>query len=231
MLCYFRIYYSNNKMKLTKHTTTFYIIIGVLILILSPIALLANGNHHLVSDIYCLKGEYPKLMDQYVQYIEGSIKAGLYQESIISSWKAKQGLCSEHSEIYNQLRTLLPYASFNSIGTFELLLASVNEQINELLHADFFFLFVFLAMTIIGLMILKSYEKLKIKQPKERRGFTRLIRIKVLKKQNYKCDHCRRILTTVDFHHKNGDRSDNRERNCQALCPNCHAIETRGLLK
>lgn len=219
-------------MKLTKHTTTtFYIIIGVLFLILSPIALLANGNYRLASDSYCLKGEYPKLIDQYVQYIEGSIKTVIYQDSIISSWKTKQDLCSEHSEIYNQLWTVLPYASFNSIGIFELLLALINEQINELLHADFFFLFVFLTVTIIGLVILKSYEKLKRKQLKERRGFTRLIRIKVLKKQNYKCDHCRKILTAVDFHHKNGDRSDNRERNCQALCPNCHAIETRGLLK
>jgi hypothetical protein len=230
MLCYFRIYYSNITLKLTKYTT-FYSITGVLILILSFIALPADGNHNLFSyNSYCLKGEYPKMMDQYVQYIEGSMKGVIYQDSI-SSLQAKEDFCSEHSEIYSQIRSMLPYESFNSIVTLDLFVTLISTEINELLHADFFFLFVFINVMLIGLIILKSYEKLKRNQPKERRGFTRLIRSKVLKKQSHKCDHCRRILTAVDFHHKNGDRSDNRERNCQALCPNCHAIETRGLLK
>ena len=34
-----------------------------------------------------------------------------------------------------------------------------------------------------------------------------------------------------DYDHKNGDRSNNKLSNCQALCPNCHAKKTRGLLK
>ena len=34
-----------------------------------------------------------------------------------------------------------------------------------------------------------------------------------------------------DYDHKNGDRSNNKLINCQALCPNCHAKKTRGLLK
>jgi len=38
---------------------------------------------------------------------------------------------------------------------------------------------------------------------------------------------CNRVLNVVDWHHKNGDRSDNRESNCVALCPNCHAVRTR----
>ena len=32
------------------------------------------------------------------------------------------------------------------------------------------------------------------------------------------------MLNVVDWDHKNGKRSDNTESNCQALCPNCHAI-------
>ena len=44
---------------------------------------------------------------------------------------------------------------------------------------------------------------------------------------NHKCAHCKRILNVVDWDHKNGDRSNNQENNCQALCPNCHAIKTR----
>jgi 5-methylcytosine-specific restriction endonuclease McrA len=34
-----------------------------------------------------------------------------------------------------------------------------------------------------------------------------------------------------NYDHKNGDRSNNKITNCQALCPNCHAKKTRGLLK
>ena len=33
---------------------------------------------------------------------------------------------------------------------------------------------------------------------------------------NYYCAKFNRILNVVDYHHKNGDRSDNKESNCQA---------------
>ncbi|MFZ0514925.1 MAG: hypothetical protein WAM14_25205, partial [Candidatus Nitrosopolaris sp.] len=41
------------------------------------------------------------------------------------------------------------------------------------------------------------------------------------------CGQKNRVLNVVDWHHRNGDRSDNRKSNCVALCPNCHAIKTR----
>ncbi len=65
------------------------------------------------------------------------------------------------------------------------------------------------------------------KKPQERKGFSQSVRHNVLRKQNHKCAHCKRLLNVVDYDHKNGIRSDNNERNCQALCPNCHAIKTR----
>jgi 5-methylcytosine-specific restriction endonuclease McrA len=34
-----------------------------------------------------------------------------------------------------------------------------------------------------------------------------------------------------DYDHIDGNRSNNKISNCQALCPNCHAKKTRGLLK
>jgi 5-methylcytosine-specific restriction endonuclease McrA len=34
-----------------------------------------------------------------------------------------------------------------------------------------------------------------------------------------------------DYDHIDGNRSNNDPSNCQALCPNCHAKKTRGLLK
>jgi hypothetical protein len=38
-------------------------------------------------------------------------------------------------------------------------------------------------------------------------------------------------LGVWDYDHKDGNRSNNHARNCQALCPNCHAKKTGGLLK
>ena len=65
------------------------------------------------------------------------------------------------------------------------------------------------------------------KKSKERKGFSQSVQQSVLRKQDHKCAHCKRLLNVVDYDHKNGDRSDNRESNCQALCPNCHAVKTR----
>jgi hypothetical protein len=62
---------------------------------------------------------------------------------------------------------------------------------------------------------------------KERHPFPDLVKEKVLEKQHHRCADCNRVLNVVDWHHKNRDRSDNRESNCVALCPNCHAIKTR----
>ena len=69
-----------------------------------------------------------------------------------------------------------------------------------------------------------SHRKAKYKV---RQGFADSVKEKVLKKQHHRCADCNRVLNVVDWHHRNGDRSDNRESNCVALCPNCHAIKTR----
>ena len=72
-------------------------------------------------------------------------------------------------------------------------------------------------------------QKLKHRKGKykERQHFPDSVKEKVLEKQRHRCTDCNRVLNVVDWHHKNGDRSDNRESNCVALCPNCHAITTR----
>ena len=62
---------------------------------------------------------------------------------------------------------------------------------------------------------------------KERHHFPDSVKEKVLDKQHHRCADCNRVLNVVDWHHKNGKRSDNRESNCVALCPNCHAVRTR----
>ena len=45
--------------------------------------------------------------------------------------------------------------------------------------------------------------------------------------QNFRCNRCGKILGEYHFHHKDGDRSNNHISNCEALCLDCHAKETR----
>jgi len=62
---------------------------------------------------------------------------------------------------------------------------------------------------------------------RKRKVFPQSVKQKTLEKQRHKCANCKRLLNVVDYHHKNGKRSDNKESNCVALCPNCHADTTR----
>lgn len=83
-----------------------------------------------------------------------------------------------------------------------------------------------LSIVVTGI-VLNSLKKLKKGTNGIRKGFSQGTRERVLRKQNHRCVYCRKALKVIDYHHKNGNRSDNRESNCQALCPNCHAIKTR----
>ena len=65
----------------------------------------------------------------------------------------------------------------------------------------------------------------------ERRSFSTYVRKQILVKQGYKCTICKRSTGVWDFDHIDGDRTNNDVSNCQALCPNCHAKKTRGLIK
>jgi hypothetical protein len=82
---------------------------------------------------------------------------------------------------------------------------------------------------IIVVIIAAIARKLKHRRGKykERKDFSDAVKEKRLEKQHHRCADCNKVLNVVDWHHRNGDRSDNRESNCVALCPNCHAITTR----
>ena len=66
---------------------------------------------------------------------------------------------------------------------------------------------------------------------KRRRLFTAQTKRLVLKSQNFKCLICRTNVGTWDYDHKDGNRGNNKQSNCQALCPTCHAKKSRGLIK
>lgn len=83
--------------------------------------------------------------------------------------------------------------------------------------------FIVLFLLIVGSIAFKLRKRGK---SKERKGFPQHVKENNLRKQNHKCANCKRLLNVVDWDHKNGNRSENRENNCQALCPNRHAIKT-----
>jgi hypothetical protein len=66
---------------------------------------------------------------------------------------------------------------------------------------------------------------------RERRYFPESVKRQKLREQNYKCAICKRSAGVWDYDHIDGNRSNNNPHNLQALCPNCHAKKSRGLLK
>lgn len=67
----------------------------------------------------------------------------------------------------------------------------------------------------------------KLAKKRKRRQFSKAIKNKVLRRQNYICNGCTNPLDVVEFDHINGNPFDNHHLNCQALCPICHAKKTR----
>ena len=59
---------------------------------------------------------------------------------------------------------------------------------------------------------------------RKRKQFTQLVKHEVIHNQKNRCANCKRKLGPYgsNFHHVNGDRSDNRFSNCKALCIPCH---------
>lgn len=73
--------------------------------------------------------------------------------------------------------------------------------------------------------VAKIYEPKKVKP--RRKNFRKQAQKAILLIQNYECARCLIYLKYPEFHHKDGDPSNNHISNCEALCPNCHAEITR----
>ncbi len=56
----------------------------------------------------------------------------------------------------------------------------------------------------------------------DRKAFPKLVKQMTLIKQDFCCKDCKKYSEVLEFHHKNGDRSDNQPSNCEALCLTCH---------
>ena len=86
---------------------------------------------------------------------------------------------------------------------------------------------------IICYVVWTVYKRLKYRHAKyrKRQYFKAYIKQSTILKQRYKCAICKKRAGVWDYDHIDGNRSNNHARNCQALCPNCHAKKTRGILK
>ncbi|HEX6672150.1 MAG TPA: HNH endonuclease signature motif containing protein [Nitrososphaeraceae archaeon] len=86
-------------------------------------------------------------------------------------------------------------------------------------------------LVIIILLLIGAFTWKLTHKTKERRYFSAEVKKQVIIDQKYKCAICKKSIGVWDYDHKDGNRSNNKISNCQALCPNCHAKKTRGLLK
>jgi len=72
----------------------------------------------------------------------------------------------------------------------------------------------------------KELLKESLGKKKLRKYFSESVKNKVLAMQYNRCKYCGMGFGMVNFDHINGDSSNNSISNCQALCPNCHAMKT-----
>lgn len=70
------------------------------------------------------------------------------------------------------------------------------------------------------------FFKWNMKKYRIRQNFRNSVKKTILKKQKNRCAKCHHKLSIIQFDHKDGNRFNNETNNCQALCPNCHAIKT-----
>lgn len=73
----------------------------------------------------------------------------------------------------------------------------------------------------------QTYSIFSIPTPKKRRVFSETTKRTALFRQGFACNMCKKPSDLWDYHHIDGDRSNNWPFNCEALCPNCHARKTR----
>ena len=174
----------------------------------------------------CLRNDSTGSLDRYMKPLGTELEED-------SSWSSTGNVDETEEDCSNQI------IDTNIDLDFFANAFSDNMEVNDSIGAYFSKIFdllvrpssiVLLFSIVVTGIVLNSLKKLKKGTNGTRKGFSQGTRERVLRKQNHRCVYCRKALKVIDYHHKNGNRSDNRESNCQALCPNCHAIKTRNKL-
>ena len=177
-------------------------------------------------DTHCLRNDSTGSLDQYMNHLGTELVD-------YSSWSSTRNVDEVEEDCSNQI------INTNIDLDFFANAFSGNVELNDFIEVSFSKIFdslvrpssiVLLFSIVVTGLVLNSLKKLKKSTNMARKGFSQGTRERILRKQNHRCVYCRKVLKVIDYHHKNGNRSDNRENNCQALCPNCHAIKTRNKL-
>ena len=89
-------------------------------------------------------------------------------------------------------------------------------------------LLVSMVITGIGglIVILEWPEKSSRGRSGKRHGWNEQEKEMVRDRQDGKCAKCGKNPPRWEYHHKDGNRSNNSLSNCQGLFPNCHSVET-----
>lgn len=59
-----------------------------------------------------------------------------------------------------------------------------------------------------------------------RRGWDEDEKRQVRRRQDGRCNKCGDSPPRWEYHHRDGNRSNNSLSNCEGLCPNCHSVKT-----
>ncbi|MDF0682172.1 MAG: HNH endonuclease signature motif containing protein [Candidatus Nitrosocosmicus sp.] len=182
-------------------------------------------DHSVYSyDIHCLRNDPTGILDQHLNLLGTELVDYLMWSS---NRTVDEKGCSLQITDTNLDLDLVANAFSGNVELNDFKVVSFSKIFDSLLRPSSIVLLFSIVVT--GL-VLNSLEKLRKNTNRVRKGFSQGTREIILRKQNYRCAYCKKVLNVIDYHHKNGNRSDNREKNCQALCPNCHAIKTRNKL-
>lgn len=100
---------------------------------------------------------------------------------------------------------------------------SLGIPLTTSLTAGFYdWIYQILVAKLVSILLLENSRK-------KRRSFSPNVKSQVTNNQNGKCAYCRHSVSKLsrEFHHKDGNRSNNKMSNCQLLCSNCHSKITR----
>ncbi len=86
-----------------------------------------------------------------------------------------------------------------------------------------------LIIVIILAIITGRYRKKFFAESLPEKGWSEAEKEKVRIRQDGKCAKCQRPPPARwEYHHMDGDTSNNSLDNCEGLCPNCHSVKTHG---
>ena len=95
-----------------------------------------------------------------------------------------------------------------------------------------FSFFLFLLIPVFGVPLYLYFQpKFKNKQGGNdipRHNWTVIEKEQVRERQDGKCNRCKKSPERWEYHHRDGNRSNNSLSNCEALCPTCHSVKTHG---